>query len=122
MRSSILLPVAALALLLASSTPLHAHAVLTRSSLDGTPVRANTSTTVTLKFNAGIETGLSKVVLVDERHGERALEVLPGSEPGTLSVAVPALAPGTYGLRYKVLATDGHVTESVLRFKVAAAD
>jgi methionine-rich copper-binding protein CopC len=117
-----LVPVAALALLVAGRAPLLGHAVLTKTSLEKTTVKANTSTTVTLRFNAGIETGFTKVVLVDERHEERVLEVLPGSEPGTVSVAVPALAPGTYGLRYKVLATDGHVTESVLRFKVAAAD
>jgi hypothetical protein len=122
MRPLALVPVVALALLVANRSPLLAHAVLTKSSLEGTTVRANTSTTVTLKFNAGIETGFTKVVLVDERHAERVLEVLPGAEAGTVSVTVPALAPGAYGLRYKVLATDGHVTESVLRFKVAAAD
>jgi methionine-rich copper-binding protein CopC len=33
-------------------------------------------------------------------------------------VKVPPLAAGRYGLRYKVLAADGHVTESVLRFTV----
>ena len=121
MRPSIL-TVATLALIVASASSLLAHAVLTKASLEGAPVRANTSTTVTLRFNAAIETGFTKVVLVDERHAEHVLEVLPGGEPGTVSVAVPALAPGTYGLRYKVLATDGHVTESVLRFKVAAAD
>jgi methionine-rich copper-binding protein CopC len=123
MRPSILVPVATLALLVGSGAPLHGHAVLTRTSLEeGATVRANTSTTVTLRFNAGIEDGFSKVVLIDERQAERVLEVLPGSEPATVSVAVPALAPGSYGLRYKVLATDGHVTESVLRFKVAPPD
>ena len=118
---SFIVPVT-LALLVASSPPLLAHAVLTKTSLEGKTVRANTATTVTLRFNAGIETGFTKVVLVDEKHAEHVLEVLPDAEPGTVSVTVPALAPGSYGLRYKVLATDGHVTESVLRFKVAAAD
>ena len=60
------------------------------------------------------------MVLVDARNEERALEVVPRSEPGKVTVTVPPLAPGTYGLRYKVLAADGHVTESVLRFTVAA--
>ena len=31
---------------------------------------------------------------------------------------IPALAAGAYGLRYKVLAADGHFTENGLRFKV----
>jgi copper resistance protein C len=87
--------------------PLFGHAVLTKASLDTASVRANTAT---------------KVVLVDARNEEHVLEVLPQGEPGKVSVTVPPLAPGTYGLRYKVLAADGHVTESVLRFTVAAAD
>ncbi|MGH8581980.1 MAG: copper resistance protein CopC [Gammaproteobacteria bacterium] len=29
---------------------------------------------------------------------------------------MPALAPGTFVLRYRVLAADGHITEGVLRF------
>ncbi|HKA29726.1 MAG TPA: copper resistance protein CopC [Candidatus Binatia bacterium] len=33
---------------------------------------------------------------------------------------MPALPPGFYALQYKVLATDGHVTENVLRFRVEA--
>jgi methionine-rich copper-binding protein CopC len=36
-------------------------------------------------------------------------------------VDLPPLAAGAYGLRYKVLAVDGHVTESVLRFTVRPA-
>ena len=102
--------------------PLFGHAVLTKASLDTASVRANTATTVTLSFNAAIESGFTKVVLVDARNEEHVLEVLPQGEPGKVSVTVPPLAPGTYGLRYKVLAADGHVTESVLRFTVAAAD
>ena len=34
---------------------------------------------------------------------------------------VPPLTAGFYALHYKVLAADGHVTESVLRFQVDAA-
>ena len=43
-----------------------------------------------------------------------------GTKPSELLVDLPALPPGAYALHYKVLAVDGHVTESVLRFRVAA--
>ncbi len=37
-----------------------------------------------------------------------------------LIVELPALAPGAYALRYRVLATDGHYTDNALRFRVRA--
>jgi hypothetical protein len=45
--------------------------------------------------------------------------VTPGAGAGLVTVDLPPLAAGSYGLRYKVLAADGHVTESLLRFTVA---
>src|SRR5262245_40391021 len=98
-----------------------AHAILTKTSLDGAPLRSDTATTVTLYFNAGIEQRLAKVTLVDAKGVARDLEVTPGTAPGEVTVALPPLAAGAYGLRYKVLAADGHVTENVRRFTVTPA-
>jgi methionine-rich copper-binding protein CopC len=52
---------------------------------------------------------------------ERPLAVAPVDGAAAIHVDLPPLAAGSYGLRYKVLAVDGHVTESVLRFTVAPA-
>jgi copper resistance protein C len=95
-----------------------AHAVVQKASLDDSAVVAGEATHVTLKFNSGIEPGFTKVTLVDARGEERALTLGPASGAATVDVALPPLAAGTYGLRYKVLAVDGHVTEDVLRFTV----
>src|SRR5262245_47152452 len=119
MRLSCFALVVTLVLAVMHSSPVLGHAVLTKASLEGTPIRPQTETTVTLSFNAASEPGFTKVILVDARNEERVLPVLPQSTAGKVSVTVPPLAPGTYGLRYKVLAADGHVTESVLRFTVA---
>jgi hypothetical protein len=110
-------PGAALALL-CSATLAFAHAVVQKASLEDSAVRANTATRVTLKFNSGIEPGFTRVKLVNERGEERPLEVGPATGPATVSVELPPLGAGSYGLRYKVLAVDGHVTENVLRFTV----
>jgi copper resistance protein C len=109
--------VALLAALVASSA--FAHAILTRASLGEQVVKADTATVVTLQFNTGIETSFTKVALVTASGEERALDIAAGSAPGKMTVSLPPLAAGAYGLRYKVLAADGHVTESLLRFKVA---
>jgi methionine-rich copper-binding protein CopC len=113
----------ALLLLLAvlRAAPAGAHAILVRSSIDDRPMVADAAGSVTLRFNAGIEATLSKVVLIDARHTERPLTVGPGASAGELTVDVPALTPGTYGLRYRVLAADGHLTDGLLKFTVAAA-
>ena len=94
-----------------------AHAILTKASLEG-GVSADTATTVTLHFNAGIEASFTRVQLVDAKGEAHALEVAPGERPDRVTVNLPPLAAGSYGLRYKVLAADGHVTENLLRFKV----
>ena len=105
-------------MLVASAVRVSAHAVLTRSSLRDVPVRANTSTDVTLTFNSEIEPTLTQVVLRGDG-ADRPLTVRAGAKPSQVDVTVPALPPGSYALTYKVLATDGHVTENVLRFQVA---
>ena len=104
------------------ATGASAHAVLTKNSLRDTPIKADTATPVTLTFNTGVEASLSKITLRGETGPERTLPVSAGKESNQLVVDVPRLAPGFYALQYKVLAADGHVTESVLRFRVMPAE
>ncbi|HZP40261.1 MAG TPA: copper resistance CopC family protein [Candidatus Binatia bacterium] len=98
-----------------------AHAILVRSSLADAPVRPDVPTAVTLRFNAGIEVKLSRVVLLNARHAEQPLAVGPGAQAGEMVVQVPALGPGSYGLKYRVMAADGHLTDGTVRFTIAAA-
>jgi methionine-rich copper-binding protein CopC len=98
-----------------------AHAVVTHASLRDTTIAADTPSETRLEFNSAIEAKLAKVTLIDDQGAERRLELAPGEHPSNvLVVALPALAAGHYALKYKVLAADGHVTESVLRFQVTA--
>jgi methionine-rich copper-binding protein CopC len=99
----------------------HGHAVVIKASLDETPLRADTPTRVTLHFNSRIEPGFTRVTLLGTAE-EQPLAVEAASEAGRVTVALPGLAAGTYALRYKVLAADGHVTENTLRFRVTGAE
>lgn len=99
-----------------------AHAIVLESNpshdarLTVAPARA------VLRFNSTIEHGLSHASLED-RQGKplaASLALRPGG-PARLSIPLPVLGPGTYVLRYRVLATDGHITAGVLRFHVLAA-
>jgi methionine-rich copper-binding protein CopC len=97
-----------------------AHAILVRSSLAEAPVRPDAPAAITLRFNAGVEVTLSRVALVNGVHEERPLEIGAGGKAGEIVVQVPALGAGGYGLKYRVMAVDGHLTDGMLRFTVAA--
>ncbi len=110
-----------LALALVAPAPsARAHAILVRSSLGNAPVRPEAPADVTLRFNAGVEVDLSRVALVDSGHEEKPLDIVAGPKAGEIVVHVPALGPGGYGLKYRVMAADGHLTDGMLRFTVPA--
>jgi YVTN family beta-propeller protein len=74
-----------------------------------------------LRFNSRIEKALSAVSLVGPGPTSvLALKQEMDAQPDTLIFHLPALAPGFYRARWKVLSSDGHVTEGVLRFSVRA--
>lgn len=98
-----------------------AHAVLKKSSLPKRVV-PETAQPVVLSFNSAVEPTLSRVVLVDAKGTEREIALHAGAARNEIALDLPALPPGAFGLRYKVLAADGHVTENLLRFSVAAGD
>jgi methionine-rich copper-binding protein CopC len=97
------------------------HAVVQKASIESAPVEPNVPTSVILRFNSGIEEAFTRVTLVTEGGAQQPLEVAPADGPATVSVRLPALPAGSYALRYRVLAVDGHVTENVLRFSIAPA-
>jgi methionine-rich copper-binding protein CopC len=113
--------VAALAAFAVHPAPSWAHAVVTHASLKNASIPAGAASETTLEFNSAIEAKLAKVTLIDDKGAEQPLTLAPGEHPANvLVVALPALTAGHYALKYKVLAADGHVTESVLRFQVTA--
>ena len=96
-----------------------AHAVVTESSLTTHPIRPHHETEVVLFFNSNIELSLSRVFLVSAGDIYHQAEITRGKKPGELHIALPALEPGSYAIKYKVFAADGHLTENAIRFQVA---
>lgn len=115
------LSTSAMVLLIVSATALvsthcHAHAIVLKTSLTEHPIKKDAADSITLHFNSRIEVKLSRAMLVSRDQPERALELVAGKAPGDVLVQLPALAPGNYALRYRVLAADGYVTEDTIRF------
>ena len=100
----------------------HAHAII----VDSTPASGSTGPApkrLVLRFNSRLEKTLCSVQLVGpHRRSIALLRLEPDSPPDTLAYPLPpALPPGEYQARWKVLAADGHVTEGVVPFTVAAS-
>ena len=79
---------------------------------------------VVLRFNSKIEHGLSRATI--EPVGGRPVALTAASSPedrsapDRLVIPLRPLGPGTYVVRYRVLAADGHLTEGALRFTIRA--
>ncbi len=102
-----------------ASAPASAHAIVTGSSLKDRPVKAGAPTKVLLDFNSGIEVALSRVFLVSQGDVHAPVPIAAGRKPGQLVIDLPPLKPGEYALNCRVFAADGHLTEEILRVRVA---
>ena len=93
-----------------------AHAILIDSTVRQDARLTESPKNISLRLNSRIEHGLSRFTL--ERNGGQEVTSLRAEPrgPDRIVVHMPALAPGTSVLRYRVLAADGHITEGVLRF------
>jgi len=79
-------------------------------------------TRLIIRFNSRLEKRLCSVTLVGPQQASvLLLRQESDAPPDTLIYPLPALAPGGYRVKWKVLAGDGHVTEGVLLFTVGAA-
>ncbi|MCC7120370.1 MAG: copper resistance protein CopC [Gammaproteobacteria bacterium] len=95
-----------------------AHAVVVSSTPADRAVLTRVPPEVELRFNARLEKKLVHVKLDRADGATQALtDVAP--EPARVRVTLPQDLPaGAYTLHYKVLATDGHATQGVLRFSL----
>lgn len=93
-----------------------AHAILIESTVVQEARLTEAPKTIGLRLNSRIEHGLSRFTL--EGNGGRINGTLAAEPRGSdrILVNLPAMTPGTFVLRYRVLAADGHITEGALRF------
>lgn len=97
-----------------------AHAIILESEPAVGAKLAEAPTRIYLRFNSKIEKRLSHVTLTaaDGRPVPVAVKADGSEKPDRIVLSLGSLRPGAYVARYKVLATDGHITEGALRFTV----
>ncbi|MCI0548545.1 MAG: copper resistance protein CopC [Candidatus Rokubacteria bacterium] len=113
--------------------PLAAHALVLESTPANNARLPAPPAEMRIRFNGRIEHALSRATLTPVRitpaggtapsGAAVSLPVRPAEHagrpaPDRIVLALPALAPGTYLVRWKVLAADGHITDGTLRFTI----
>src|SRR5215813_13895623 len=124
LRRSAALALGAAAALLVLAQPASAHADLIRSDPPDGSVLAHAPSVARLWFSEEISPEFSSARVVDRTGaaitGSRART--GGGDPRQLTVELPRLGTGTYGLAWRVLAEDdGHTTGGVIVFTVGGA-
>ena len=115
------LSLAAAALLALPGAPAaEAHAVLVRSAPPGRATLTEKPDRVQLWFNERLEPAFSSVSVWSSAGTQvdaGDARVAP-DDAKRLSVTLPALPPGAYSVRYRVLSVDGHVVDSSFSFTI----
>ncbi len=106
------------AVVLAASTALHAHAVLLNSVPAANSVTAGPAITVQLRFNSRVDGKRSQILLVTPDGKTYPLDIAPQTAPDVLNAPAKDLVGGSYKLRWQVLASDGHITRGQVPFRI----
>ena len=116
--AGLLAPVVALLL---GGSLLEGHAVLKDSSPMAHGTVEGPDVPIRLHYNVRVDAALSKLELLNPDQSTTSLAI--GKQPAadTLTSEAKGLKPGTYKIRWQVLAPDGHITRGEVPFTVTGS-
>jgi methionine-rich copper-binding protein CopC len=116
--AGLLAPVVALLL---GGSLLEGHAVLKDSSPMANGAVEGPDVPIRLHYNVRVDAALSKLELLNPDQSTTSLAI--GKQPAadTLTSEAKGLKPGTYKIRWQVLAPDGHITRGEVPFTVTGS-
>jgi methionine-rich copper-binding protein CopC len=109
-------------LLTGLSRPAWAHAILMESTPKLHATVTGPDVPILLRFNVRIDGSRSRLHLLAADGSLRTLALAKQSTPDKLQSQAIGLKPGTYKLRWQVLASDGHISSGEVAFSVKAAE
>ena len=100
-----------------------AHALLLQSIPQDHAQLKTSPEKIVLRFNGQIEKKVSQITLLDKQ-GKRinlpqSATRFSAGKADSLEILIPKLDPGTYQLRYRILAMDGHTTPGLIHFSIS---
>ncbi|HUL35492.1 MAG TPA: copper resistance CopC family protein [Candidatus Eisenbacteria bacterium] len=112
--------VAALGMVLLAGRIAEGHAVLKSSSPAANSTVTGPDVPIILIYNVRVDAARSKVQLLHPDSSVTDLVLEKSSSPDTLTAKATGLVPGSYTIRWQVLAPDGHITRGEVPFTVRA--
>jgi methionine-rich copper-binding protein CopC len=97
------------------------HAVLKETHPAANSKVAGPDVPIVLKYNVRIDGKLSKIQLLNPDNSTTELKLEEQAAPDTLNAKATGLKPGTYRIRWQVLAPDGHITRGEVPFTVTGS-
>lgn len=97
-----------------------AHAIVIASTPALNKSATGPSIPIEVHFNSRIDQSRSRLLLISQDGTEKTLALAPTPTPDMLATKAEGVAPGSYRLRWLVLAVDGHITRGDIPFKVTA--
>jgi copper resistance protein C len=96
-----------------------AHAILVKSTPAANDIVSGPDVPVELTFNSKVDQARSTLTLERPDHSTSRLQIdLDPASPAKLAARILGLAPGSYKVRWQVLAIDGHITRGEIAFQV----
>ena len=107
-----------LTLLAGIAQPLWAHAVLMQSKPAGNSTVKGPDIPIWLRFNVRVDGKRSRLTLVSANGVTIEVPAPKQTAPDTLESRVTGVKPGNYKLQWRVLASDGHISNGEVDFTV----
>ncbi|MGB7848194.1 MAG: copper resistance CopC family protein [Candidatus Acidiferrum sp.] len=115
----IFIGMAAVGVLLLLGGSIEGHAVLKESVPAANSKVAGPDVPIMLRYNSRIDAKMSKLQLLNPDNSLKDLTIETQRDPSTLNAKATGLKPGSYRIRWQVLAPDGHITRGEISFTVA---
>jgi copper resistance protein C len=120
-KSLVLFGIALVGALLLFSGLMEGHAVLKEAHPAANSKVAGPDVPILLKYNVRIDAKLSKIQILNPDNSTSELVIETQTSADTLSSKATGLKPGTYRIRWQVLAPDGHITRGEIPFTVTGS-
>jgi methionine-rich copper-binding protein CopC len=120
-KSRVLFGIALVGALLLFSGLMEGHAVLKEAHPAANSKVAGPDVPILLKYNVRIDAKLSKIQILNPDNSTSELVIETQTSADTLSSKATGLKPGTYRIRWQVLAPDGHITRGEIPFTVTGS-
>lgn len=95
-----------------------AHAILEQSQPSAGGTVPAGKVTLSFTYNSRVDRARSRLTLTRPDNTQTVLRISQTGAPNVIATSTDLMAPGSYSVRWQVLAIDGHITRGDVPFTV----